>query len=98
MKTKTKKKSKPVEEVLKSAPTVQVGTINLTMSKEELNTLINLMTISAKTFETLAIRAAQEDDKSSFDVFAARQKLSNLYVSRLVASMTIGEPDSREYH
>ena len=94
---KTKKKSKKTVE-RKSAPVPQEDMVYVSLSKEELHTLINLMAICSKTFESLAMKAAQENDKEVFNILAARQKLSNIYLNRLMASNAIGEPDSREYH
>lgn len=93
-----KKTKKKLEKPLKKAPSVEDDGVSVILSKEELDTLINFMAICSKTFETLALKAAQDNDKEAFSVLAARQKLSNIYMTKLIASNMIGEPESRDYH
>lgn len=78
--------------------TIEPGFISLAFSKEELATLTNLLDISAKTFESLALQAAQQNDEESYKVLAARYKLSNHFVSKLIEFYKMPEPLSRELH
>ena len=67
-------------------------------SQEELSNLANLMSITAQTFETLALQAAQQNDESSFTVLSARNKLCRAYAARLLQFVRVGEPISRDFH
>ncbi|MEM4726286.1 MAG: hypothetical protein QXG63_05040, partial [Nitrososphaerales archaeon] len=42
--------------------------VNVALSKEELITLTSLLGLSAKTFENLALQAAQQNDEETFKV------------------------------
>lgn len=91
------KKTKKVEE-RQVAPAINPGLVSIAMMPEDLATLTNLMTISAKTFEEQAIAAAAQNDEAMYTVFSARQKLSTMFADRFVEFCNLGEPESRDMH
>lgn len=86
------------EEVHKVAPAITPGLISLAMSREDMNTFANLVSIAAKTFEKLALQAAQENDEHTFGVLQARHRLSSLFAEKLIAVCRMPEPVSRDFH
>ena len=99
-KSKTLKKTSPkkIEEMPKPAPPIEPGYVNVMMSPEDLRTLANLMTITSKTFEKLAMDAAQANDEPTFTVLQARYKLSKVFAERLAEAYHMPEPISRDVH
>lgn len=101
----TKKKSKTskktltkVEEMPKPAPAIEPGLIHVAFTPEDLRMLTNLMSITAKTFEQLALDAAKLNDEASFTVLQARYRLSSVFADRLVDACKMPEPVSRDMH
>lgn len=92
-KTKTKK-----EEIHRVAPEIPPGLISLAMSRPDMETFANLMSIAARTFERLAMQAAQENDEAAFQMLQARQRLSHLFAEKLVEACRMPEPESRDMH
>jgi hypothetical protein len=82
----------------KSSSTLESSFISFSLSKEELATLTNLLGVTAKTFESLALQAAQQNDEETYQIFSARHKLSNHFVSKLVDIFKMPEPISRDIH
>lgn len=82
----------------KIAPNVKEGLITVAFAKDELSTLASLMAIAMQTFGELAKQAASENKDTAFAVLSAREKLSAMYASKLSDALTIGEPDSKDYH
>jgi hypothetical protein len=97
MKTDPTTETKTEEKVPTVAP-VDPGIIMVAFSQEELSNLTSLMNITAQTFESLAIQAAQQNDEASYTVLAARHKMSNAYALRLLQFLKLGEPSSRNVH
>lgn len=89
---------KKVEEVHKVAPDISPGLVSIAMSKEDMNTFANFMSICSKTFERLALQAAQENDEASFSVLQARHRLSSLFAEKLAEACKMPEPISRDFH
>jgi len=77
---------------------IEQGHVSLSLSKEELATLTNLLEVTAKTFEDLALQAAQQNDKETYQVLSVRYKLSNHFASKLVEFLRMPEPTSRDVH
>lgn len=75
-----------------------VDTINVNLTTEELSTLANLMGVTAKVYENLAMQAAKDNDDSSFAILSARYKLSSMYANKLGDFCKIPEPYSRDLH
>ena len=86
------------EEVIGPIPPVEPGYANILLLREDLVTLMNLMNVSVKTYDELAVQAAKQGDKSSYDVFLARCKLSRHYALTLAQFLKMPEPESREVH
>lgn len=93
-KTTTTKSERPV----KVAPPVPEGMLSLVMSKEDLQTFANLLSICAQTFEQLALKAANENDENAFTILQARHKLTSAFASKVVETCRMPEPISRDFH
>lgn len=87
-----------VKEVRKVAPPMPEGMISIVMSHEDMRTFANLMSICAKTFDKLALDAAQQNDEPSFTVLQARHRLSSVFAEKLVEACKMPEPISRDFH
>lgn len=85
-------------EVTKKAPSLEEGLISVSFTPEELRNFLNLMSITARTFENLALQAAEQNDEKTYTVLSARYKLSNAYAVRLMQFAKVGEPTSRDFH
>lgn len=96
-KSSTTKQTKIKEGELK-APAIEPGLVSLAMTPEDLQTFANLMSITAKTYEKLAMEAAQINDEASFTVLQARYRLSRVFAERLVDACKVPEPISRDIH
>lgn len=95
--TATTTEPKPTE-VRKIAPEVPEGAVSVVLSREDMRTFANLLSITAKTFEGLALKAAQENDEASFGILQARHRLSSLFAEKLVDACQMPEPISRDFH
>lgn len=95
-------KTEPVPEVKpdvrKVAPPMPEGMISIVLSYEDMRIFANLMSLTAKTFEKLALQAAQENDEPSFTVLQSRQRLSSVFAEKLVEACKMPEPISRDFH
>jgi hypothetical protein len=80
------------------APSVPPGLVSLAMSKSDMETFANLMSICAKTFEALALDAMQTNDEQKFSVLQARYKLSTMLAEKLIEACRMPEPISRDFH
>lgn len=98
LKKTPKKKTPKVETVRKVAPEIPTGLISVAMSKEDIHTFANLLSICAKTFEELALQAAQENNEGLFAILQARHRLSSVFAERLVEICKMPEPVSRDFH
>ncbi len=94
LKVAKKTKSKEEQKVTAVAP-VEPGFISLSLSKEELETLANLLGVTARTFENLPLQAAQQNDEETYQVLAV---LSNHFASKLLEFFKMPEPSSRDIH
>ncbi len=72
--------------------------MSVALTPEELITFANLMSVTAKTFENLAMQAAKDNDDNAFTILSARYKLSSFYATKLAETLKIPEPISRDYH
>lgn len=86
------------KEVHKVAPIIPEGMIGIAMSKEDIITLANLMSICSQTFEKLAMHAAQENNEQLFTILQSRYKLSFAFAQKLVEACKMPEPISRDIH
>lgn len=91
-------KTEPAKEVRKVAPPMPEGMISIVMSHEDMRTFANLMSITAKTFDKLALEAAQQNDEASFTILSARHRLSSVFAEKLVEACKMPEPVSRDFH
>jgi hypothetical protein len=80
------------------APPADFSQIHVCLSAEELITFANLMTITAQTYQRLALAAIEANDEVTYQVLSARQKLSSMLANKLAVSSNIGEPISRDVH
>lgn len=97
-KTVTKTEAPKPTEIRKVAPEVPEGAVSVVLSYEDMRTFANLLSITAKTFEGLALKAAQENDEASFTILQARHRLSSLFAEKLVDACKMPEPISRDFH
>jgi hypothetical protein len=88
---------KPKEE-LKTMDPIDPGLVTLAMSQADLAMYINLMHVCAQTFEKLAATAAEQNEEASFNVYAARYKLTINFAQQLAALAKVGEPENRNVH
>jgi hypothetical protein len=91
-------KTRVVETEPNVPPMIEEGQINVIMSREDVKTFISFLNICSQTFETLALQAVKQNDENLYAILSARQKLSNIYMMKLVNNLEIGEPTSRELH
>lgn len=89
--SKTEKRTKMPEPMAENIIDVQFG-------KKDLAELINLLSISAQTFEMLAQASLRESNEEAFDVLSNRMKLSQSYANKLALIHGMGETSSRELH
>lgn len=95
---KTKESLQTEVIIVPQAPAIEPGFVNLSMTKEELLTFMNLLNITTQTFENLAMQAIQQNDQNSYTVLSARQKISKFYADKLVQFYKMPEPESRNIH
>jgi hypothetical protein len=82
----------------KQAANIAPGMVSVVMTHTDLTTLSNLMTICAKTFEKLAIDAAQLNNSQDFNILNARYQLSADFAAKLANCVMMPEPISRDFH
>lgn len=80
------------------APPIEPGMLSLIISKVDLETFTNLMTICAKTFEEQALKAAELNDNGEFRRLQARYQLSTAFALKLADCLKMPEPESRDMH
>ena len=97
---KTSESPKPKEEVVLPPPVPPVGpgVATIFIQESDLLTFANLMTICAKTFETLALDAAEKNDQVAFRVLQSRHSLSMAFAHKLAECVKMPEPISRDNH
>lgn len=96
--TPTETKAATPEVVIPPAPTIEPGMLSIAISKPDLETFANLMSLCAKTFESLALKAAEDNDTSNFRILQARYQLSTAFAYKLVECLKMPEPESRDMH
>ena len=96
--SKGTKKTVKGEEIVPPAPPIEEGMVSIAFSPTDLATFANLMTVCAKTFEALALQAAEQNDVQSFRTLQARLQLSSAFASKLSDSVRMPEPVSRDMH
>lgn len=98
-KSKSLKKTQTTKtEIPAKAAEIEPGLVNVAFSPEDLKTFANLMSITAKTYEKLAMDAAQGNDEAAFTVLQARYRLSSVFAERLLSAYKMPEPISRDIH
>ena len=90
-KKSSKKRTKMPETLAENVIDVQFG-------KKDLAELVNLLVISAQTFELLAKECLKENNEKGYDVLSSRMKLSQDYADKLATIHGMGETPSRELH
>lgn len=85
-------------EMKTKAPPADPGIAYVAFLPEDLKTFANLMSVVTKTFEKMAMDAAQLNDDASFSVFQARCRLSAVLADRLIDACKMPEPESRDIH
>lgn len=86
------------KEIRKIAPDIPPDLISIAMSKDDLQVFANLMSIAAKTFESLALQAAQANNEVEYSSMQSRYRLSSLFAERLVEACRMPESVSRDFH
>lgn len=97
-KTLKKTKTKVVKAAPEKAPEIEEGLISVAFTPEDLRVFANLMSITAKTFEKLAMDAAQGNDEAAFAVLQSRHRLCSLLANKFISSCRMPEPISRDFH
>lgn len=82
----------------KIAPPVPEGMTSVVMTKEDLRTFANLLSICSRTFEELAMQAAAAQNDNEFTILKARCQLSAMFANKLVEAVRMPEPISRDFH
>lgn len=95
---KPKAETPKIEPIARVAPEISEGLISLAMTKEDMRTFANLLSITARTFERLALQAAEKNDEATFTLLQARHKLSFLFAEKLIEACRMPEPVSRDFH
>jgi hypothetical protein len=72
--------------------------INVPFSKDELANMINLIGISTRTFEALALAAADQGDNTKFLTLSTRYQMLATFGNKLQQVYQIGEPTSQSIH
>jgi hypothetical protein len=91
-------KTPKTEEVRKVAPDIPEGFISIAMTKEDMQRYANLLSITAKTFEKLAMEAVNQNDEVSFSILQERHRLSYILAEKFVEACKLPEPISRDIH
>ena len=91
----TTKKLVSAVEVAAMAPLIELGNVNVTFSKEDLGTFINLMAICVETFQSMALVAANQNDEKRFKILSARHQISLALANQLIAHYSMGEFSSQ---
>ena len=88
---KAPKRTKMPEQLMSQVIDVQFGA-------KDLADLINLLAVSAQTFELLAKECLKDNNEKAFDILCDRMKLSKDFVFKLSQLHNMGEITSRELH
>ena len=79
-------------------PYVDPGVITFGITEEDLRTLANLMSLTASTYEQMALEAVQANDNDGYTVFQTRAKVSAEFAAKFVSMYKMPEPISRDIH
>lgn len=94
---KKAKKVKVQKEII-AKPPIEVGNVNVTLSRSDLALFTNLMSICSQTFENLAQQAKSVNDGKAEEILSARARLSTQLAYLLLSHHQMPEPESREVH
>ena len=72
--------------------------VSVFLHKEDLETLVNLLSTTAALYTKMASNATDEKDADNIRICSARAKLMIAYAERFLAVAAIGEPTSKEMH
>lgn len=72
--------------------------VSIQMSKEELASLITILSLSSETFNTLAEAAIQENNQKLLDSMQARYQISQIFAKHFSDFLKIPEPQSKLKH
>jgi hypothetical protein len=79
-------------------PPLDPSIINVPFSRDELASMVNLIGVTAKTFEALALEAADQGDNTKFLTISARYQMLATFGIKLQQVLQIGEPTSPSVH
>jgi hypothetical protein len=79
-------------------PPVDPGYISFSLSAQELQTLINLLSLSSKTYEHLASAALKEENQDSYKEALFRAQYAALFANKFTDLSKMPEPTSRNIH
>ena len=91
------KKTKKIKNIEKKPP-IEEGSFSLTLSVEEMLSLIQILGFSKDIFERMSLNCERDGDAKLATVYGARSQLSLMLYDRLKTVAGIGEPTSREVH
>jgi hypothetical protein len=77
---------------------VEDGSFSMSMTAEEMLSLVQILSFSAQIFEEMGKNLLAEGNKSAASVYASRCQLSLALYDKLSVVAGIGEPSSREVH
>lgn len=72
--------------------------IDVQFGKKDLAELVDLLSVSAQTYEMLAKEVLKDNNEKAFKVLSNRMKLSQDYAAKLALIHNMGETSSRELH
>lgn len=79
-------------------PPIDPGYISFSLSAKELETLVSLLSLSSKTYETLAEQSLKEQNDASYKEALLRAQYAAIFANRLSALSKMPEPTSRNIH
>lgn len=68
------------------------------MTKEDMRSFANLLSLTAQLYDKLAINSVTQEDNDSYTIFQARGQLSSILANKLVEACRMPEPVSRDFH
>jgi hypothetical protein len=93
---KKTKKIKVVSAAVK--PPIEDGNFSVTLSTDEMYSLVQILSFSKEVFEKMAENCKAEGNEKATQIYSARSSLSLILYERLKIVAGIGEPTSREIH
>jgi len=98
IKKTTKKKATSEQPPEKQLPTVVEGDLTFVLTRDEVFSLIQILSFSRDVFKQMSLDRAVEGDVKSEAAYAARSQLSELLFTKIRQIASIGEPTSRAFH